>query len=252
VYAAKESTQCKEHEEVAANPIEYAGNDQIPTCTLEELGRQEPGSKPFCCTSVNIKASALDSTTVEGTVSATIPTAVHAPPADDAAAATDARTAPTAPGVPTLIRSWSSPAVLRHAVQVEAPVVPQRTLRLHRERATSIGCPAEFLLQRKGSTLLQELDVPAQASQVADLECTLAVCEHQLEEIEHHAQALRVMPVNSCEAMGVAGERAPRDVEVAFLSLSRGFEELAAEALELGCSRVPGAMDIFEQTNVAI
>jgi len=252
VNAAKESTQCKECVEVAATLVTYGGSDLVPTCKLEELGRQEPApNTAFRCTSASIKASALDLTTVEGPVPAT-PTAVHGPPADDTAAATDAATDPAAPAIPRLIQSLSSPAVLCHTGQVEAPVVPEGTLRPHRERTTSIGCPAELLLQRKGSTLLQELDVAAHGSQVTDLERTLAVCEQQLEEIEHRAQALRVMTVNSCEAAGAAGECAPCDVEAASLRLSRDFEELAAEALELGCRRVPGAMDIFEQANIAI
>jgi hypothetical protein len=237
--AAEESTQHKEPTEVATNPPTYTGNEKVQCCcTQEELGRQEIASEAFLRTSADINVSALDIAAGDGSVSAP-PIAVHATPADITAAATDAATVPPSLGVPRLIRSLSSPAVLCHRDQVEGPVVPACTPRPHLERTTSIGCPGEFQLQRNGSTL-RELD------SVRDREnCAGPVAAQG-------SQALRVMPLNYGEAAGVARETAPRDVEAASLRLSRDFEELAAEALELGCSRVPGGMDVFEQANAAM
>mmetsp|Transcript_52918 Transcript_52918/g.105143 ORF Transcript_52918/g.105143 Transcript_52918/m.105143 type:complete len:400 (+) Transcript_52918:81-1280(+) len=257
--AAEESTQCKERLEVSDGQVANAGNKEVHTSTLDELGQLEPASEAFLRTSADMKASGLDGTAVEGPVCAT----QHDFPANDAATATAAATAPPAPVVPRLRRSLSSPAVLCQRDKVVAPVVPECTPRPHLEKTTSIGCPGEFPLQRNGSTSLRELDVfrdrdscagpvAAQGSQVVDLEKALAVCEQQLEEIEQRTQALHVMPVNACETASAAGESAPRDMEAASLRLSRDFEEVAAEALELGCSRVPGAMDVFEQANAGI
>lgn len=86
-------------------------------------------------------------------------------------------------------------------------------------------------------------------TKLAHLDEALATCERQLEKLECQAAAMRVR----IESSGSAGQEGENEgLRESCLHLSQLIENVAADALEHGCSRVPGAMDIFESANAAV
>lgn len=98
---------------------------------------------------------------------------------------------------------------------------------------------------------------------VGQAELVLQKCEERMQELEHLVQTLHIQAVNSgtlseTTASSVSPRSSPAKevtaagLKAACLELSRQLQELAADALERGCKRVPGAMDVFEQANAAL
>uniref|UniRef100_A0A7S0AH04 Uncharacterized protein n=1 Tax=Pyrodinium bahamense TaxID=73915 RepID=A0A7S0AH04_9DINO len=86
---------------------------------------------------------------------------------------------------------------------------------------------------------------PTMRDRAHSLEEDLALHEGQLRELEH----AMMEPLDS--SAGAQAGHAGRFAECQ--ELGQRLQEVAATALEAGCSRsVPGAMDIFEQANAAV
>lgn len=78
--------------------------------------------------------------------------------------------------------------------------------------------------------------------EVLRLEDALHECENDLQDLEQRARSCADLRTHRCE------EEA-QSVRDSCLELSRRLEDLAADALECSCNRVPGAMDAFHQAN---
>lgn len=87
--------------------------------------------------------------------------------------------------------------------------------------------------------------------QVAHLEDSLRDCEQQLQDLEARASALS-QPSGACSAAQPSAVALAQALRADFLDLGQQIEGLAAEALESGCGRMPGAMDVFEGANRAL
>jgi len=87
---------------------------------------------------------------------------------------------------------------------------------------------------------------------VARIESELLLCEASLRELEEVAKSLTQRTVTRSSSARTMHHASATNAHDTGLELSRRFEELAADSLELGCSRIAGAMELFERSNAGL